>query len=414
MPFSARWMILLMGICSIYMGMMYNELASIPLDVFGTSYHHNEAHEWEYDGSPYPFGLDPVWRWSGNVVQFTNSLKMKLSVIVGFLQMTFGVVLKLGNAINGAVGDSRTAIHESIPELIIYVFPFGYLITLVIIKWCTDWENVHDGLRGPPAILSTFISFFMFGEVQQKDVLIMPGTCERTHDFKGAEDGLGVCQGQTILQRVLLCWMLLCIPWLLLVRPFLIKADMNRKDGFVAVATNDEFEAQDFNLLHSDAEDENDKNSSPEAKLMGEMNEEVGHSHEEEEEESFADIMVHQGIHTIEYCLGTVSNTASYLRLWALSLAHSQLSEVFWDYIFNGEQFNVGLNFPGTVGIVVIVFCYFMWFMATMGVLMCMESLSAFLHALRLQWVEFQSKFYAADGVLFVPAKFTDEEVDYD
>lgn len=57
-------------------------------------------------------------------------------------------------------------------------------------------------------------------------------------------------------------------------------------------------------------------------------------------------------IETIEYVLGCISNTASYLRLWALSLAHSQLSDVFLDKTVEG-----GIA-KGYSGMVIVLFYY--------------------------------------------------------
>merc|ERR1711865_671079 len=122
-----------------------------------------------------------------------------------------------------------------------------------------------------------------------------------------------------------------------------------------------------------------------------------GHGHGGEFQ--FGEILIHQIIETIEYVLGTVSHTASYLRVWALSLAHQQLSLVFYSKTI---QMAMALESPVVSGIAMFV-AFFMWFGTTVGVLLMMDVLECFLHTLRLHWVEFQSKFYKNTGYKFAP-----------
>lgn len=102
------------------------------------------------------------------------------------------------------------------------------------------------------------------------------------------------------------------------------------------------------------------------------------------ETHDFSEIMIHQLIETIEFILGTVSNTASYLRLWALSLAHSQLAKVFYDNCLNG-----GFKDPSMWSVIQMYLGFFGFIGATMGVIMAMDLLECSLHTLRLHWVEF-------------------------
>merc|ERR1711933_203583 len=121
-----------------------------------------------------------------------------------------------------------------------------------------------------------------------------------------------------------------------------------------------------------------------------------GHGHGEEFE--FGEVFIHQIIETIEYVLGTVSHTASYLRIWALSLAHQQLSLVFFQ-----KTLQMGLEMAFPMNGIMIYLMFTAWFAITLGVLLGMDVLECFLHTLRLHWVEFQSKFYKAGGEKFAP-----------
>ncbi|CAF1673909.1 unnamed protein product, partial [Adineta ricciae] len=119
--FGGRYIILLMGLFSIYAGLIYNDVFSKSLNIFGSSwrvrfddktlgkgeavtleptpYPYNGTHTYQqmYSGTPYPIGMDPIWQLSENKITFTNSIKMKFAIIIGIIQMSFGVFLSLWN-----------------------------------------------------------------------------------------------------------------------------------------------------------------------------------------------------------------------------------------------------------------------------------------------------------------------------
>lgn len=73
--FAGRYIILLMGIFSIYTGVIYNDIFSKSMNIFGAQWKNkynmstifeNELLEMNpnenYLETPYPFGVDPVWQ----------------------------------------------------------------------------------------------------------------------------------------------------------------------------------------------------------------------------------------------------------------------------------------------------------------------------------------------------------------
>ena len=383
MAFGGRYVILFMALFSIFCGIIYNEAFSIPMSIFGYSrftcaydtdadtaawesgncnpavphtfaYHNTTVFKMPKGSTPYPFGMDPIWHGTKTELPFLNSYKMKMSIIVGVIHMNAGIVCSLFNQL--FFRDMLSVYTEFIPQILFLNALFGYLSFLIVLKWVT----------GSTADLYN-IMIYMF---------LSPGSLKPENQL---------FNGQAGIQVVLVLIALVCVPWMLIPKPLILKK---------------RHETSQYQIMR-DASDDGNLNTLTVEEPTG------GHGHGETFE--FGEVMVHQMIHTIEFVLGAVSNTASYLRLWALSLAHAQLSAVFYDMVLMLPiQMGTAEDANGGMSVAMIVVGFFVWACATMGVLMIMESLSAFLHALRLHWVEYQNKFYHGDGYKFVPYTFAD------
>lgn len=164
---SLRYLVAFLGFFSFYCGFLYNDFGSIPLITFESCYemkdeHTKQEHFERKENCVYPVGVDWVWYMATNEIPYQNSMKMKMSIIFGVLQMLFGIILKGFNAIY-----FRNAVDfffEFIPQFLFLGGIFGYMCVLIVIKWLTNWDG-----RTPPQIINVFTSL---NKVEEKNVIL--------------------------------------------------------------------------------------------------------------------------------------------------------------------------------------------------------------------------------------------------
>ncbi|KAF4969927.1 hypothetical protein FZEAL_10137 [Fusarium zealandicum] len=395
MIFYGRYIALVMSVFSVFTGLIYNDAFSKSMTLFPSAWEYHKPDGYtnttsitatlNEEGYRYPFGLDWAWHGSENDLLFSNSYKMKMSIILGWAHMTYSLCFSYINARH-----FKRPIDiwgNFIPGMIFFQAIFGYLVICIIYKWSVDWVGTE---RQPPGLLNMLIYMFL-----------QPGFIDEQ-----------LYPGQSVVQIILLLLAFAQVPVLLFLKPLYLRWEHNRarakgyrsigETSRVSALDGDDDEGQGNG--HGDSFDEDGEG-------VAMISQNIDEEHEEFE---FSEVMIHQVIHTIEFCLNCVSHTASYLRLWALSLAHQQLSIVLWSMTLGPA-----LTTPGVLGVIMIVVCFFMWFFLTIAILVCMEGTSAMLHSLRLAWVESFSKFAEFAGWAFAPFSFqilleeTEELKDY-
>lgn len=381
MAFYGRYIMLMMGLFSIYTGFIYNDIFSKSFTFFPSQW------EWPEDIKPgkmveatlregyrFPIGLDWNWHEADNSLLFSNSMKMKMSVLLGWCHMTYALCLQY---VNGRYFRSKVDIWGNfVPGLLFFQSIFGYLVLTILYKWTVNWQE--KGVN-PPGLLNMLI--FMF---------LSPGTVDEQ-----------LYPGQSMVQVLLLLVAVAQVPVMLFLKPLWLRYEHNRARalGYRGLGENSRVSALDADGDLDGGLGRDSVASDGEGVAM--LSQDIDES-EEHEEFDFGDIMIHQVIHTIEFCLNCISHTASYLRLWALSLAHQQLSIVLWTMTIGGafDQEN-----PVT-RVIMIVVSFYLWFVLTICILCVMEGTSAMLHSLRLHWVEAMSKHFVGEGIPFLPFSF--------
>ncbi len=395
----ARYLLLLQGFFAFYCGLIYNDFMSLTFNIFGTCYSAQADGSVDKDiDCTYAVGIDGAWGGKANELTYMNSFKMKLAIVLGVTQMLFGILMRGLNCINWK--NWVDFFCEFIPMLLFMSLTFGYMVVLIFIKWTIPWGTEGYPTSKAPSIIGIFIK-----------MVLEPGQWPQELGIPLYGDASGEYQAKTQLTFLVIA--AICALMILVPKP-LILLWKHRKGSFYNLVQHGHHdrtmdrrllnnpEHPELELVQHHSPDEEHKDDSQERNLLERSRSNSSHSLSNldglDEHFEFGEVFVHQVIEAIEFVLGSISSTASYLRLWALSLAHSQLAKVFFDNCIKSSIQS---------GSIIGLFIGFVIFgQLTLGVLLLMDQMECFLHALRLHWVEFQNKFYKADGHSFVPFSY--------
>jgi len=212
----------MMGMFATFCGLIYNDFMAIPLWLWDSCFEITELHSESHHNLPghegiaikatlkqdcvYPVGIDPVWHLGSNELSYLNSLKMKMSVILGVLQMGFGVCMKAANAVH--FGRKMDFFFEFVPQIILLFVMFGYMDMMIIAKWTTDFTGRENMA---PSIISNMIDMALNGGA------IAPGTAPI----------IGSASTQQTISIVFLVTALVCTPFMLFPKPYVLIKEMN-------------------------------------------------------------------------------------------------------------------------------------------------------------------------------------------
>jgi V-type H+-transporting ATPase subunit a len=229
-----RYMFFLMGFFSCYNGLLYNEWFAMPYPWFKSCYVTSPLPKAEngnvfpyvdftsradaqtdkyYDTEcVYPFGMDPTWFLDANdILVVQNSMKMKISVIIGVMHMSMGVVTKGLNAIY--FKDNLKFWTEVVTGMIILNGLFGWMDLLIVIKWLypmnpysTD-PDMKDKINQCPSIITIMINNFL---LMGKQPFVLPS---------GEEKMVYLFEGQRAISETLVVLVIISMPIMLFVKP---------------------------------------------------------------------------------------------------------------------------------------------------------------------------------------------------